>query len=377
MKANPYGAIPATFGTAMFSFPPFSFNGLAQFGAASSCFGFCGLFINPGIDPQIRKNRATSLNLEAYFENRFYINPQLVLMFGAKLFADTRRYSVLGGIPFEPIPGTSEKVYRGIVPKVGLMFEPAPDMQFFANMTGSRDVPDFIDLTQGVFPPPRDGLTFTPLAAQKAWTGEIGSRGRWDRFSWDVTFYHSELQDELLKFNANPGVGIPATTFNAKRTMHQGVELATSVDLLRDLTGPGAGDVVKLSQVWTWNDFRFVNDRDYRDNPIAGIPRHILRTTMSYTHPHGLYVAPSIDWVPQGTYVDYAHTLQAPGYVLFGAQAGLKLPHGVSLYVDARNLSNRHYVSDVSTIIDARGANPRAFYPGAGRTVYGGVKIEF
>ena len=64
----------------------------------------------------------------------------------------------------------------------------------------------------------------TPLNEQKAWTGEIGSRGRWDRFTWDVTFYHSELQDELLKFNTDPGAGIPATTFNAKHTMHQGVE---------------------------------------------------------------------------------------------------------------------------------------------------------
>lgn len=370
MKLNPYGGL--------IPFPPFSFNALAQFGLVASCFGFCGPVIDPGLDPRIRNNRATSLNLEAYFENRFYLNDQLSLMTGAKFFADTRRYSVLGGIPFQPLAASSEIVYRGLNPKVGVMFEPTQDIQFFADMTGSRDVPDFIDLTQGHFPPFAPGATtFTALAAQKAWTGEIGSRGRWDRFAWDVTFYHTELQDELLKFNANPGVGVPATTFNAKRTMHQGVELAASIDLWRDITGPGVGDLLKLSQVWTWNDFRFVNDRDYGNNPIAGIPRHVLRTTLSYTRPDGLYVAPSIDWVPEGSYVDYMHTLQTPGYVLIGAQAGLKLPQGFSVYVEARNLSNRHYVSDVSTIIDARGLNPRAFYPGAGRTVYGGVRYAF
>ncbi|KAF0119576.1 MAG: TonB-dependent receptor, partial [Methylocystaceae bacterium] len=342
MRLNPYGGIPANFGNAQFSFPPYSFNGLAQFGAANSCFGFCGLFINPGLDPRLRNNRATALNLEAYFEDRLHIAPQLIFMFGAKLFADTRRYAVLGGIPFEPVPGVSDQVYRGIVPKVGLMYEPTPDIQFFADMTGSRDVPDFIDLTQGVFPPPRDGTKFTPLAAQKAWTGELGARGRWDRYTWDVTFYHSELQDELLKFTTNPGLGIPATTFNAKRTMHQGVEFAASAELLRDIFAPDAGDALKLSQVWTWNDFRFVGDRDFGDNTLAGIPRHVLRTTLSYWRPDGLYLAPQMDWVPGGAFVDYANTLQAPGYVLLGVQAGMKLPYGLSFFVEARNLTNRH-----------------------------------
>ncbi|MBM3577404.1 MAG: TonB-dependent receptor [Alphaproteobacteria bacterium] len=378
MRLNPYGAIPANFANAQFSFPPYSFNGLAQFGAANSCFGFCGLFINPWLDPRLRNNRMTALNLEAYFENRLHIAPQLIFMFGAKLFADTRRYTVLGGIPFEPIPGVADQVYRGIVPKVGLMFEATPDIQFFADMTGSRDVPDFIDLTQGVFPPPRDGTKFTPLAAQKAWTGELGARGRWDRYTWDVTFYHSELQDELLKFTANPGLGIPATTFNAKRTMHQGVEFAASAELLRDIFAPDAGDTLTLSQVWTWNDFRFVGDRDFGDNQLAGIPRHILRTTLSYWRPaDGLYLAPQIDWVPEGAYVDYAHTLQAPGYVLFGVQTGMKLPYGLSFYVEARNLTNRHYISDVTTIVDARGLDPRVFYPGVGRAVYGGLRLAF
>ncbi|ATQ68350.1 MULTISPECIES: TonB-dependent receptor family protein [Methylosinus] len=331
---------------------------------------------NPGSDPRIRNNRMTSLNLEAFFENRFYVTPELAMLLGAKIFSDDRRYSVIGGIPFEPLANHSEQNYRGIVPKVGLMFEPQKDLQFFAAFTGSRDVPDFVDLTQGFFPPTA-GSNFTPLAAQKAWTGEIGSRGKWDRFAWDVTYYHSELQDELLKFNANPGIGIPATTFNAKRTMHQGVELAASVDLLRDVTAPGAGDLLKLSQVWTWNDFRFVGDVNYGDNPLAGIPRHVLRTTLAYSRPDGLYVAPAVDWVPEGSYVDYMHTLQTPGYLLVGAQAGMKLPYGFSIYVDARNLTDRHYISDVTTIIDARGSTPAAFYPGYGRSVFAGLKWAF
>ncbi|QGM99039.1 TonB-dependent receptor family protein [Methylocystis parvus] len=381
MKLNPFGLSPLSF--------------ISQFGPLYAFFlNPGGLYIPVGADPNIRNNRMNALNLEAYFENRFYVVPSLAFMFGAKYFSDQRNYSILGGIPYEPIPGYDSKTYHGINPKVGVMFEPSPDMQFFADMTGSRDAPDFADLTQGAFPPPFGGINsngtigtqFIPLAAQKAWTGEIGARGKWDRYSWDVTYYFSSLSDELLKFNPAPGTGIPSTTFNARHTIHQGVEFGAGVDLLRDLTGPGAGDVLKLTQIWNWNDFRFDGDTLYGNNPLPGIPRHVLRTTLGYSRPDGIYFAPSMDWVPEGTYVDYAHTLQSPGYVLIGLQAGMKTPYGLSFYLDARNLTDRHYISDVTTVANAYNppasggwpvGNPRAFYPGNGRAIFTGFKWAF
>jgi iron complex outermembrane recepter protein len=215
--ANPYGSIsPFSMGGmgAMYSFPNYSWNGLAQFGLVNSCGGFCGPFINPGNNPQIRNNWMNAFNVEGFFEDRVTIIPSLQFMFGAKWFSDTRNYNISGGIPFEPVPGFNGKNYQALNPKVGLMFEPTPEMQFFADMTGSRDVPDFIDLTQGHFPPVqpttyRDnygyGQQYVPLRMQKAWTGEIGSRGHWDKLTWDVTYYYTSISDELLKFNVSPG----------------------------------------------------------------------------------------------------------------------------------------------------------------------------
>ena len=132
-----------------------------------------------------------------------------------------------------------------------------------------------------------------------------------------------------------------------------------------------------MTQVWTWNDFRFVNDPNYGNNPIAGIPRHVLRTTLAYSRPDGLYLAPSLDWVPQGAYADYMHTLEAPGYALIGVQAGMKLPKGVSIYVDARNLTQpalRQRHND-----DHRRARPesRGLLPGSGRSIAGGLRFAF
>jgi iron complex outermembrane receptor protein len=52
---------------------------------------------------------------------------------------------------------------------------------------------------------------------------------------------------------------------------------------------------------------------------------------------------------------------------------------GVTIFLDARNLTNKRYVSDLSTIADARapGANTAIFYPGEGRSLYLGTRIAF
>jgi iron complex outermembrane receptor protein len=198
----------------------------------------------------------------------------------------------------------------------------------FADVTGSADVPDFTDLTQfQIF-----GQTnrFVPLDAQRAWTGEIGTRGRWG-FNWDVTFYRADLRNELLQFNTAPGafLGAPPVTFNGPHTIHEGIEFAAGVDLLRDISGPGAGDAVTLTQIWTLNNFYFVNDPAFRNNQIAGAPPNVLRTVLSYWRPDGLYVAPLVDWVPVGAYADYANMVRTPGYALLGVQAGFTVPNAI------------------------------------------------
>jgi iron complex outermembrane receptor protein len=341
---------------------------------------------NGGSLSQTLNSRQDALNIEGYFEDRFFVVPEVALMLGAKFFSDKRVYQDLGGVPggSVTVPGFgtqnvapdltykyADVVYDGVNPKAGVMWMPTPNIQVFADFTGSRDVPDFSDLTPTIASQAR----FVPLAAQQAWTGEIGTRGRWDRFTWDFTAYRSQLHNELLQFTTN--TNIPATTFNAPNTLHQGIEFAGSIDLLRDIFGPGSDDVLTLSQVWTWNQFFFVNDPQYGNNRIAGIPEHVLRTTLAYRGPNGLYIAPAVDWVPKGAYADFANTLQVPGYVLLSLQAGVDLPHGISLYVDARNLTDQHYVSDISTITNANAVSTTIFYPGNGRSLFGGLRYTF
>ena len=58
-------------------------------------------------------------------------------------------------------------------------------------------------------------------------------------------------------------------------------------------------------------------------------------------------------------------------------QAGIELGRGLSVFLDARNLADRRFVSDLGPVADARTASTAIFYPGEGRSVFAGVRQVF
>ncbi|SFD05790.1 iron complex outermembrane recepter protein [Cupriavidus sp. OV038] len=325
--------------------------------------------VNGDRGAQTLNARQDAFNYEAYLEDRLYVRPTVALMAGAKAYRNRREYQDYGGLSASPTAKSDSATYSGVNPKFGVLWEPRKDVQAFVDITRSADVPDFSDLNQTI------GATnqFVPLAQQRGWTVEAGTRGQLDRFGWDLTLYRSLVRDQMLQYTVSPDV--PASTFNANRTILQGVELGASAEILRNIIG--AGDRLTLSQMWNYSDFRFDNDPVYGNNRIAGVPQHVLRTTVAYNRGSALRVAGTIDWVPTGAYVDYANTMKVPAYVLFGIQASYEFQRGVTLFLDARNLADKRYVSDFGTVANARTANTAVFYPGVGRALYAGVKYKF
>lgn len=303
-------------------------------------------------------------NYEAYFENRLFVTDQVALMTGAKFFRDVRDFAN------RTTHVEDSKTYNGVDPKIGVLWLPRQNVQVFADIARSQDVPDFTDLTQSQ--PGNPTAVFVPLAAQKAWTLETGTRGQLGRLGWDFTLYRAQLRDEMLQYTTS--TSIPATTFNADRTRHQGMELGLTYIALNNLLT--RGDSITLSQLWNYNDFSFRNDAQYGNHQIAGAPRNVLRSSVRYAQVSGFYLAPSLDWVPHGAWADDANTTRAPGYAIVGLKTGMDWRNGVSLFIDARNLSDRHYVSDISTVTQAT-ANSAIYYPGEGRNVYAGLRYTF
>jgi iron complex outermembrane receptor protein len=293
-----------------------------------------------------------------YGEVRFRPVDRLSLIVGA-IYADGWRKR---RVNFSPTPAQDGRVsYDALSPKFGLLFDATSQVQVYANYSRSAEFPGFGEVFQTV------GATnafIGSIAPQRAWTAEVGTRGKTGRLSWDVSLYRATLHGEMLQYSVS--TIIPAATFNADRTLHQGVEAGLTLD---------ATEWLRVRQTWQYSDFRFRNDAVFGDNRLPVVPRHALRSEVRVGS-DGLHVAPNLEWVPQGAYADYANTHRTPGYALLGLSAGAAVAHGIDLFLDARNLTGKKAIGDISAVLTASAASA-IYYPVERRAIYGGVRARF
>ena len=255
-----------------------------------------------------------------------------------------------------PTAVTAQASFDAVSPKFGVLWEPTAKIQFFANHSKSAEFPTFVELAQVA--------AFVPMRAQTAWTTEFGTRGELGGVSWDVALYRANLKNEMLQFTVGPD--IPATTFNAYKTRHQGVEAAFSATPTNWL---------RLRQIWQYSDFRFVGDSQYGNRRLPVVPVHVLRSEVRLGGDE-LHISPNVEWVPQGAWADYRNTTRNEGYTLLGLSAGARIKNGVDIFVDARNLAGVKAIGDVSAAILATPTSA-IYYPVERRAVYGGIRARF
>ncbi|RVT43688.1 TonB-dependent receptor family protein [Sphingobium algorifonticola] len=258
--------------------------------------------------------------------------------------------------------------FSEFAPKFGLLFDATPAIQLYANYSRSAELPGFSELAAAQ---PDPG--FVPLKAQTAWTTEIGTRGKAGMLQWDVSLYRADLKNELLQFSVIPGI-IPAATFNADRTRHQGIEAGLDLTLAPWAT---------LRQVYTLSDFTFRDDAVYADNRLPVIATHLYRAELKLGT-ESLAIAPNLEWVPRAAYADYVNSVRPDGYVLIGLTAHAQVMPGVTLFADARNLTGRRAVGDISAVVRVTpNANPALpstqalYYPVERRALSLGVRALF
>ncbi len=312
---------------------------------------------NPGF--QIGSTLQTATGVDVFAEGRLFVTDRVALIAGgswgrAERDVDNR---------FVPANSASRD-YDWFSPRVGLLWEDEDGSQIYANVTKSVEPPTFLELVQTPVP------QFVDLEAQEAWTAEIGARGQRGAFRYDISAYRARIENELLNYVVIPGN--PPLSFNADRIVHQGIEAGLDWRLV-----DGEGGRLTLRQTWTWSDFFFEDDATYGDNRLPIIPEHAYRAELKYEHPDGWFLAPSVEWVPQDTYVDYANTMEYPGYTVVSLNAGIDLPNGISLFADLRNLTDERYVSNANAITDATTAATDVFTPDEGRAAYVGLRLKY
>lgn len=307
-------------------------------------------------------SRQNARALDLFAEGRLFVSDRLAVVAGGSWGKAWRDYQSfrLPGVP-SSFDLTTDQDYDWFAPRIGLLWEAESGAQAYANVTRSVEPPNFSSLA-----PTAGG--FKPLKAQEAVTWEAGVRGRTARLAWDVAVYLAELDNELLNFIPNAALGIPAATFNAGPTVHQGVEAGLDWRIRPNL---------RLRQTWAWSDFHFDGDKVYGDGDLPVVPEHVYRAELRYDHPAGWYVAPSVEWSPTDAWVDYANTMKSPGYAVTSLAAGWNFGRQTSLFVEARNLTDERYVSNFGAVTDARVASTAVFFPGEGRSLYAGLTRRF
>ncbi|HEY0596265.1 TonB-dependent receptor family protein [Sphingopyxis sp.] len=290
-------------------------------------------------------------------------------LIGGGVYADGWRQR---HVNFSATPATDGRIdFGAFSPKIGVLFEPAADIQFFANYSRSAEFPGFGEVFQTIGTPPTSTVV-SDVRPQRAWTAEIGTRGKLGFASWDLALYRSTLKGELLQFTTNSN--IPAATFNADRTLHRGFEAGL------DLAPTGW---LRLRQVYTYSDFRFRGDAEFGDNRLPVVPKHAYRAELRIGS-DALHIAPNLEWVPDGPFADYRNHVRTPGYALIGVTGGATIAKGIDAFVDVRNITGKKAIGDISAVIDARvnnsatpPVNPAIYYPVERRAVSAGIRARF
>jgi len=299
-------------------------------------------------------------NYQGFAEVRAEIIPKLTLIGGLNYVRTNRDFED------NLNPDNSDfLVYDNFAPRGGLLYELTDTVDLFANIATSYEAPNFFDLNQA------GGLGFIPLDAQEALTYEIGTRGEYAGFEFEIALYRSELEDEFIAFSADPQ--IPAQILNATGdTLHQGVEIGAA---RRFKVGQSGLTVVPRIN-YTFSDLVFDNDPEFGDNELPGLPRSAGRFDLAFEWDR-FRIAPNVQF-QSDFFVDFTNTLEAPGSTIFGIEASFTPSDNLEFYLDARNIEDQAYVATASTVFDAASANDLdLFTPADGAAVFVGVRLGF
>lgn len=266
-----------------------------------------------------------------------------------------------------------------VSPKLGLIWQATENQRFFANVSRSNEAPTYWEILKASvnhpLQPNNTGTGISSLDLQRATTVEIGGDGAIGagRYapSWSLTYYRSEVEDELISVSTANGTA--AGTYNYQGgTRHQGIELG----LNGTLPAPGVGTAFEYRLAYTFSDFRFKGG-EYAGNRIAGVPRNLVSAELLYRI-GGLRFGPNVRWMPSDTETNHANTAdtQQDAYALLGFKVDYQYGKHWNAYIQADNLTDETYASAFVIRNAATEALP-TFLPGNGRSLTAGISYKF
>jgi iron complex outermembrane receptor protein len=309
-------------------------------------------------------NSASSLELFAL--DRWQFAPGWTVLYGAQ-GVDSRREvrntSVATGTLLNP-----KGDYDTLNPRIGLIRQLTPAVQWFANLSRTYEAPTTFELQDDTR---ADG---SALAAMRGVVAEIGTRGHHTEgrhhWHWEATLYHGRLKNEILSRD-DPTAPGTSLSMNAGPTVHAGIEALLGADLALD--GVGTHRLQPLLNL-TINHFKFDGDPVYGHRSLPAAPTHALKGELIYRHASGVFAGPTFD-VVGSRWADFSNTYKVEGYTLWGLRAGLSGDQW-EVYAEGRNLANKRHVAQFS-VMDTAPAGAAILSPGEPRSFYVGGRLKF
>jgi iron complex outermembrane receptor protein len=200
---------------------------------------------------------------------------------------------------------------------------------------------------------PSTGVINTALKAEKGWNHEITYRGKYDKFTWDVSVYQFNLDETIVIRRAADGSDYFT---NAGSTTQQGLELSSTWMIHPTLT---------LEQSHTWQNFRFANG-----NFLTGTTPYQQATTLLWRHPSGLSLMQNFQFVDY-QYLNDANTEQMGSYRLWNTKISYAIKRW-TLWATADNLGDERYSSGP----DLNATGGRFYNPSPGRNFHIGLQLN-
>ncbi|MCD8453265.1 TonB-dependent receptor [Tenacibaculum finnmarkense genomovar ulcerans] len=337
---------------------------------------------------QYTDNKLSSTNIVFYIEDIYKLTSKLSGIANLQLSSNTRNNKENFATPttrpffsfktksygtFASSDTSLDQDYFGFNPKLGLIYSLKNQQQLFVNVSRSYEPPTFNELINKSKGNPNQSpkvFKSIKLNEQTATTLELGTRGAYKKINWDLSLYHSLVKNEIL--TTTDLFGISGTTRNSPdKTIHQGLELGFGASLFKNIFSQNK-DEINFKGVYNYSNFYF-NKGIYKDNQIAGIPKHYIASSLEYKHPNGIFASVNTEWLPEKTPTDHQNTIFQKSYQLMGIRLGYNKSKW-SLFVEGKNITDTKYAS--SYLIRDVVINPKppvltpknvtTFIPGAG-----------
>lgn len=219
-----------------------------------------------------------------------------------------------------------------------------------------------------------DGNINPNIQPEKGWNFELGSRGKRDKWYYDIALYSMQINDLLVarRTDFDQFIGI-----NAGKTIHNGVEIYTSY-YLKEPTW-------RITASYAFSDYKFADfvdeDEDYSGNPLTGVAPHVVNIGSDWEFENGFFGTIQYRFVDAMPLRDDASVF-SENYQIINAKFGYKCLFSNQLEAEfsigANNLFDEKYASMVLINAGSFGGNaPRYYYPGLPRNYYGMFSLKY